>query len=81
MGSGTQVNVRLSREELDLLDALRRSAGGQPSRAELLRTLLREQRRVSLDARIGEAYDAAAGPDDGLGEASAAAAGEALKDL
>lgn len=77
----TQVNVRLTTEELELVDALRRSAAGQPSRAELLRSLLRDKRREALDARIASAYDAAAPGDDGLGEASARAAGEALKGL
>lgn len=77
----TQVNVRLSREELQLLDALRRSAGGDVSRAEALRSLLREKRRAAVDMRIAEAYDAAGPGDDGLGEASARAAGAALKGL
>jgi hypothetical protein len=80
-GSGTQVNVRLTKDELDLLDALRCAAGSDMSRAELLRSLLREKRRAALDLRIAEAYDAAASGDDDLAEASAAAAGEALKGL
>jgi len=79
-GSGTQVNVRLTKDELDLLDALRCAAGSDMFRAELLRSLLREKRRVALDLRA-EAYDAAASGDDDLAEASAAAAGEALKGL
>lgn len=77
----TQVNVRLSGEELELLDVLRRSAGGEVSRAELLKSLLRDQRRAALDARIAAAYDAAVPADEGLGEASAKAAGQALKGL
>ncbi len=77
----TQVNVRLTVEELDLLDTLRRSADGDVSRAEVLRSLLREKRRAALDVRIAEAYDAAAPGDDGMGEASAKAAGEALEEL
>jgi hypothetical protein len=79
--NATQVNVRLTREELDLLDDLRRSVGGDLSRAELLRSLLREKRRAAVDARIADAYDAAAPGDPGLGEASATAAGDALKGL
>lgn len=78
---GVQVNVRLTAAEIELLDALRRAAGSGVSRAELLRSLLREKRRVALDARIAAAYDAAAADDGGLGEASAALAGETLRGL
>lgn len=79
--SGTQVNVRLTDDDLALLDLLRRSAGAGMSRAEQLRALLREKRRVALDLRIAQAYDAAPPADDDLADASAAAAGEALKGL
>lgn len=79
--SGTQVNVRLTREELDLLDVLRRSGTGDMSRAELLRSLLREKRRTAADLRIAEAYDAAGPADDDQADASATAAGEALRGL
>ncbi len=79
---GTQVNVRLTDDELDLLDMLRRSGGRDVSRAELLRSLLREKRRAAFDVRIAAAYDAATtGDEDDLAEASAAAAGEALRVL
>lgn len=77
----TQVNVRLSGDDLELLDTLRHSAGGEVSRAEVLRSLLREKRRAALDVTIAEAYDAAAPGDNGLGEGGAQAAGEALKEL
>ena len=77
----TQVNVRLSADELELLDELRRSAVGAVSRADVLRSLLREKRRAILDKRIADAYDAASWHDDALGEASARAAGEALDGL
>ena len=80
-GSGAQVNVRLTKEELDLLDLLRRSNDGDMSRAELLRSLLREKRRAAVDLRIAEAYDAAGPADDDMAEASASAAGEALRGL
>lgn len=80
-GSGTQVNVRLNDEELDLVEWLRRSEGREVSRAELLRSLLREKRRATLDLRIAGAYDAAGPADEDLAEASATASGEALKGL
>src|SRR5664280_444347 len=78
---GTQVNVRLTADELELLDRLRRTSDGEMSRAALLRSLLRDKRRTALDMRIAEAYDAAPGGDDQLAEASANAAGAALADL
>jgi hypothetical protein len=77
---GTQVNVRLTADELEVLDRLRRTSDGEMSRAALLRSLLRDKRRTALDMRIAEAYDAAPGGDDQLAEASASAAGAALAD-
>lgn len=77
----TQVNVRLTREELQLLDTLRHSEGGHLSRAQLLRSLLADKRRSAQDAAIASAYDAAGPGDDGLAEGSASAAGEALTGL
>lgn len=73
--------MRLSPEELELVDILRRSADRELSRAELLRSLLRDKRRSALDAKIATAYDDAPPGDDGLGEASARAASEALRGL
>lgn len=81
MPASSQVNVRLSGDELDLLDELRRSSGGRVSRAEVLRSLLREKQRAAKDAQIAAAYDAAGQATDDLGESSAAAAGEALQEL
>lgn len=82
MANGSvQVNVRLTAEELKLLDLLRGEGHGQMSRAALLRSLLRAKQRTALDSRIAAAYDAAPGNDEGLAEASANAAGEALANL
>lgn len=77
-----QVNVRLAPEELEVVDRLRRSAGTEMSRAELVRSLIRDRQRAVLDEQIAAAYDAS-GPhdDEGFGEAGLAAAGEALADL
>ncbi len=78
---GTQINVRLTDEELALLDLLRQSHAGGMSRAEVLRSLLREKRRAAVDLRIAKAYDAALPAADDQAEASAAASGEALNGL
>lgn len=78
MAADTQVNVRLSDEELDTLETLRRSAGGEVSRAEVLRSLLHEKRRALTDMRIAETYEAAIPSDDDLAESSAKVAGETL---
>lgn len=77
----TQVNVRLAPDEVRLVDVLRRTEGSPISRAELLRSLLREKRRVAVDLQIAAAYDAAGPADDDIAESSAAAAGEVLADL
>ena len=74
----TQVNVRLAADELELVDLLRTSPAGTMSRAELLRSLLRDKRRAALDQQLAAAYDAAPPADDDLAEASATIAGEAL---
>ena len=78
---GTQVNVRLAPDEVALLDALRGSSDGALSRAEVLRSLLREKRRLVLDLRVAAAYDAAGAADDDLAEGLAAVSGEVLADL
>lgn len=77
----TQVNVRLDPDEVMLVDQIRRSAGTGVSRAQVLRSLVRERRRSVLDAQIAAAYDAAAPDDDLFGEGALAASGEALADL
>lgn len=81
--SGTQVNVRLTAEDVAILDNLRESQGGGVSRADVLRSLLRSRRRWVVDEQIAAAYDRAytVSPsvnDDALAQASADAAGEAL---
>jgi Arc/MetJ-type ribon-helix-helix transcriptional regulator len=81
MSADTQVNVRLTVEELNTLDALRRAGGAEVSRAEVLRSLLREKRRTLVDQRIAEAYDAAAWGDDDVAESSAVVAGGTLQSL
>lgn len=53
--SETQVNVRLTDEELDHVDLLRRAREGEISRTELLRSLLRERRRAVVDLRLSSA--------------------------
>ena len=73
--------MRLAPDELELVDWLRRSAGGEVSRAEVLRSLVRQRRRSILDERIAAAYDAAGPGDDDLARASIAITGETLKDL
>jgi hypothetical protein len=78
---GAQVNVRLSSEELATLDMLRRAEGHDLSRADVIRALLREKKRLVVDMRIAEAYDAAAPGDDELAESSALVAGEVLRSL
>jgi hypothetical protein len=83
--AGAQVNVRLSSEELAaldmLLDMLRRAEGDDVSRADVIRALLREKKRLVIDMRIAEAYDAAAPGDDELAESSAVVAGDLLRSL
>lgn len=79
--SGTQVNVRPGDDELNILELMRRFGDNDLSRAELLRSLLREKHRAPVDLRIAKAYDAAPSLDYDLAEASATAAGEALKGL
>ena len=78
----TQVNVRLAPDELEVVDQLRRSAGSEISRAEVLRSLVRQRRRSVLDEQIAAAYDAT-GPhdDDDIARASVAMSGKTLKDL
>ena len=73
--------MRLSPDDLDLVDRLRGSAGGGVSRAEVLRALVRQQRRALVDEQIAAAYDAAGPGDTDLGLAGAALAGRALRDL
>lgn len=82
MGAATvQVNVRLAPEELEVVDRLRRSDGTGMSRAELVRSLIRDRQRAALDEQIAAAYDASGPHDDGFGEVGAAASAETLADL
>lgn len=77
----TQVNVRLSADELAVVDELRRVGGSGASRAEAVRSLIHARRRALLDAEIAAAYDASEPEKDQFGEAGAAAAGEALANV